>query len=87
MTTGELLSLLENSMLRLAYFSWRAKATKASKSDPLYHGSLGIVAAAVQTGLLAVLGMHWPVSDTRGHQQAAPSIQHCSPEESRARLS
>ena len=63
LTAGELKSLLENSMLRFAYFSCCAGAIQADESDLSHHDFLGIVDAAVQAGLPSVLGMRWPVSD------------------------
>lgn len=63
MRAGELKSLLENSMLHFAYFSCCAGATQPSAGDLRQHDFLGIVDAAVQAGLPAVLGMRWPVSD------------------------
>ena len=70
LTAGELKSLLENSALLFAYFSCCAGATQVSESDLSHNDFLGIVDAAVQAGVPAVLGMRWPVSD-RGARSLA----------------
>lgn len=63
MMAGELKSLLENSSLRFAYFSCCMGATQADEGESAQSDFLGIVDAAVQAGLPAVLGMRWPVKD------------------------
>ncbi len=70
MTAGELKSLLENSNLRFAYFSCCTGATQSSDGDLRRHDFLGIVDAAVQAGLPAVLGLRWPVGDRSARQLA-----------------
>jgi CHAT domain-containing protein len=63
MTAAELKLLLQNSDLRFAYFNCCAGATQATITELAHNDFLGIVDAAVQAGIPAVLGMRWPVSD------------------------
>jgi CHAT domain-containing protein len=63
MSAAELKDLLQDTEVRLAYFSCCYGATTGSQPKLLDDDFLGIADAVIQSGVPSTLGFRWPVSD------------------------
>jgi ActR/RegA family two-component response regulator len=63
LSAGKLKDLLQDSEVRLAYFSSCYGATTGTQSDLLDDDFLGIADTVIQAGVPSVIGFRWPVSD------------------------
>jgi ActR/RegA family two-component response regulator len=63
MSAAELKSLLQDTEVRLAYFSCCDGVTTGSQPKLLDDDFLGVADAVIQSGVPSALGFRWPVSD------------------------